>query len=98
MSYLHNDLPAPGRVSLTRVFAARLGHARRKGRSFVPQGCDHQGRQEPTIPHIVDRLREEYDEGEPLTWRESIRFWATTAAPAVVMGLVFFIALWATQP
>ena len=27
MSYLHNDLPKPGRFSLGRVHAARLGHA-----------------------------------------------------------------------
>lgn len=30
MSYIHHDLPKPGRFSLSKVCAARLGHARRR--------------------------------------------------------------------
>jgi hypothetical protein len=42
-------------------------------RVFVPQGCDQQGRQEPTIPIVIDRLPEAYDQtdssgAEVLAW------------------------------
>lgn len=33
MSWPHTDLPSPGSVSLGRVVAARLGHARRRQKS-----------------------------------------------------------------
>jgi hypothetical protein len=42
-------------------------------RVFVPQGADQQGRQVPTIPVVIDRLPEDYDQtdsadGEVLAW------------------------------
>lgn len=100
MSWPHTDLPSPGRVSLGRVVAARIGHARRRGRAFVPQGCTQQGRLDESIPSQAASACSEYleDEGEPLTWRESLRFWATTAAPAVVAGLAFVLLVWGFKP
>ena len=37
-------------------------------------------------------------EGQPLTLRELVRFWATTAAPAVVAGLGYVLVVWGFKP
>lgn len=91
----HDDLPAPGRFSLARVVAARLGHARR--RSMVQmQGRDAWPARENAPEMAVYDPTE--DDGEPLTWRESVRFWALACAPTVVAVAGFALIVWMFKP
>lgn len=76
--------------------------AEKPSRAFVPQGCTQQGRQEPTIPVAKsgfvfgqDRLPEDYDKPEPLTRKESARFWAVAMAPGIALLGVVGFAIWA---
>lgn len=91
----HDDLPAPGRFSLARVLAARKGHARRRAMVQM-QGRDAWPARENS-PEMACYDPSD-DDGEPLTWRESVRFWLVTATPAAVAGLGFFFLVWATKP
>lgn len=94
MSYIHTDLPKPGRFSLGRVVAAKLGHARR--RMVQMQGRDAwPARENSPEMACYDTTQ---DDGTPLTWREAVRFWLITATPAAVAGLGFFFLVWATKP
>jgi hypothetical protein len=70
---------------------------------YAPQGRPEQGWKVGNTKgfrRVPDRLPEAYDvdDGEPLTLREALRFWAVTCAPAAFMGLVFVLAVWGFKP
>jgi hypothetical protein len=69
-------------------------------RAFVPQGCDQQGREEPTIqPAPAEACTEVgQDDGEPLTRGEAIRFWAFVCAPGFVGVIGFAVLIWCAKP
>lgn len=64
-------------------------------RAFVPQGCDQQGRLEPTIPPPAEACSEYLEDREPVP---SLKAWALLCAPGAVMGVLMVLVLWATKP
>lgn len=96
MSVLHFDLPKPGIVSLSKVYAARLGHLRRRrAQAQWPMSC-------PSCkagqPGDCDCEQIQEAKPEPLTRKESVQFWLLTAAPSVAALLSYAFFIWATQP
>ena len=57
--------------------------------------CD-QGDRDCSCPtgHVVDRLPEDYDKPEPLTVKESVKFWGIAMAPGIALLGVVGFAIW----
>ena len=96
MSVLHFDLPKPGIVSLSKVYAARLGHLRRRrSQAQWPMSCPSCNADQPGD---CDCEQTQEAKPEPLTRKEAIEFWLLTAAPSVTALLGYVLFIWWTQP
>lgn len=98
-AFLHHDLPKPGRFSLAKVFAARLGHARRRAKSADDvaaetlsqrfpdcDGACESGRSHCACHPVPSKAAQRRDQPPvPLTRKELAQFWLLASAPAVVL-------------
>lgn len=92
----YTDIEAPGRISLARVYAARLGHLRRRrAQAQWPMSCPSCNAGQPGD---CDCEQAQEAKPEPLTRKESVQFWLLTALPSVVALLSYALFIWWTKP